>query len=113
VPTPLPERLEDSDNYPDLLSRNIEEDGQPMRRWSLFREIDPVLLSTQKIVKVGKPEFACGYAGRAFVFVNEENQNLFMKNPKPYLLSKPELSSNYNISIIGMSKSGKTTFAKN
>ena len=112
VPTPLPEKLEDSDNYPDLLSRNIEEDGQPFRRWSLFREIDPVLLATQKIVKVGKPEFACGYAGRAFVFVSEENQNLFMRNPKPYQVQKPELSSNYNISIIGMSKSGKTTFAK-
>jgi len=110
---PLPIKLEGIDDYPGLLTAEIEEEGRPNRRWSLFNQVDPVALNGNTgLVKYGKPEFAAEYAGRAFVFSSEENLEVFMKNPKPYLLAKPKLPQNYNIAIVGMAKSGKSTFAK-
>ena len=35
-----------------------------------------------------------------FVFKNEENKNLFIKDPKMYLKNLPRLDKNINISII-------------
>jgi adenylate/nucleoside-diphosphate kinase len=110
---PLPIKLEGIDDFPSLLTAEIEEEGRPNRRWSLFNQVDPVELNANNgLVKYGKPEFACEYAGRAFVFFSEENLETFIRNPKPYLLQKPKLPANYNIAIIGMSKSGKSKFAQ-
>jgi adenylate/nucleoside-diphosphate kinase len=110
---PLPLKIEDVGDFPGLLTAEIDEDGKPFRRWSLFGIVDPVSLNgPENLVKYGKPEQACEYAGRVFTFSSEENQEKFMRNPKPYLTEKPKLPKNYNIAIIGMSKSGKSTFAK-
>ena len=110
---PLPIKLEDIGDFPSLLTAEIDEDGKPNRRWSLFYTVDPVSLNgPENLVKYGKPEFACDYAGRAFVFNSEENLEKFLKSPKIYLQDKPRLPKNYNIAIIGMSKSGKSKFAK-
>ena len=81
-----------------------------MRRWSMFSIIDPVCLFEGN-VKQGSSEWACEYAGRVFVFLDEINRNRFMINPKLFLRKAPQLPKNYNIALTGPSKSGKTEFA--
>jgi len=41
----LPIKLEDVGDYPGLLTAEIDEDGRPNRRWSLFNQVDPVSLN--------------------------------------------------------------------
>ena len=60
----------------------------------------------------GQSQFSCDYAGRIFCFETEENRAEFFKDPKPFLLKKPELPRGYNIAILGMKNTGKHTFAK-
>jgi len=59
----------------------------------------------------GKGEFACDYAGRVFLFDNEENQKKFLSYPRKYLMKLPELPKSYNIAIIGPRLAGKKTQA--
>lgn len=46
-------------------------------------------------VVTGKSEFACDYAGRVFLFDNEDNLNLFEKNARKYLNKLPVLPKMY------------------
>lgn len=57
----------------------------------------------------GKVEFACDYAGRVFLFDNEENQNKFLSQPRLYLKKPPELPKTYIVSVCGPKGSGKNT----
>ena len=59
----------------------------------------------------GKFEFAAEYAGRVFVFDNEQNINAFLNLPRKYLTQLPKLPKNTNIFITGPRKSGKKTIA--
>ena len=58
------------------------------RKWSPWGLIDPVELKNEKLI-AGKFEFAAEYAGRVFVFDNENNFNAFMDNPRIYLMKNP------------------------
>ena len=60
----------------------------------------------------GKVEFACDYAGRVFLFDNEENQNRFLMNPRKFLQKPPVLPRTYNVAIIGPRKAGKKSIVK-
>lgn len=60
---------------------------------------------------VGKFEFAAEYAGRVFVFENENNLNAFLNQPRKYLQTLPKLPKATNICINGPRKSGKRTIA--
>lgn len=111
---PVAKILEDApeEDYTSLPVFELEaETGDVPRRWSMFRNIDPVAYKMGEIKK-GLSERSVEYAGRIFVFSSEENQKLFFHNPKPYLREQPSLNSNYNISLLGLSKSGKTTMAQ-
>jgi adenylate/nucleoside-diphosphate kinase len=50
---------------------------------------------------MGKAEFACSFAGRVFLFSSEENQKMFLSNPKFFLNLKPQMPKRYNLAIIG------------
>lgn len=66
---------------------------------------------TKNRVVPGKSEFACDYAGRVFLFENEENQVAFEKNARKYLKVPPKLPKTYNVAVIGPALSGKKTFS--
>jgi len=88
-----------------LLRQNLDEEGQPSRRWSPWRSIDPVKLADGKVL-VGKGEFPAEYGGRCFVFVDEESRNKFLAYPQKYLKTLPQMPKTYNISILGPPGSG-------
>ena len=50
---------------------------------------------------MGKVEFACDYAGKIFLFENEDNQNRFMSNPRRFLKQAPKLPTSYSIAVLG------------
>ena len=88
VPAPLEETADD--NLVQLLRQGMEDEGKPSRRWSPWRNIDPVALYNGKATP-GKGEFPAEYAGRFFVFMDEKNRNLFLANPKKYLIPQDNL----------------------
>ena len=61
---------------------------------------------------MGKFEFAAEYAGRVFVFENENNLNKFINCPRNFVQKLPQLPKKTNIAIAGPRKSGKKTLAK-
>jgi len=108
-PRSLPSQLEEAD-YKSLLTLNL--DGiSPFRRWSLWKQIDPVALKDNSVIYSGSTSFAAEYCQRVFLFINEENRNKFLENPKYYLKTPPEVPKKYRVCIIGPSKSGKNTVA--
>ncbi len=107
---PIAKALEPGD-YKGLL-QDGREGILPYRKWSPWKQIDPVALKDDFVIYNGNPEFAATYFGRVFVFINEENRKKFLNNPKKYLNVPPQVPNNYRISIVGPSKSGKKTIAK-
>ncbi|EGR31735.1 hypothetical protein IMG5_103090 [Ichthyophthirius multifiliis] len=105
---PLAVKL-DGGSEKDLLTQGLEE-TKMVRKWSPWQQVDPVELSKGRLL-IGKGEFACDYAGRVFLFENEENQNAFERNARKYLQKEPQLPKTYNIAIIGPRQSGKKTMA--
>ncbi|KAL4506760.1 hypothetical protein ABPG72_001181 [Tetrahymena utriculariae] len=106
---PLGVKLEGGSNK-DLLTQGLEE--QKLQRcWSPWQQIDPVELFKGRVV-VGKSDYACDYAGRVFLFDNEQNQDAFSKNARKYLKKPPQLPKTYNVAIIGPRLSGKKTYGK-
>ena len=89
----------------------VREGFVPQRRWSLWKQTDPVALIENFKIIGGNPEFPCEFFGRVFLFANEENRKKFYENPKKYLKSSPEVPKNYRIAIFGPPKSGKKTVA--
>ena len=105
---PLPKKIEG--NEKELLGVGLDE-LKIFRKWSPWGTIDPVELSKDKLI-AGKFEFAAEYAGRVFVFENENNQNAFINLPRSYLQKAPCLPKLTNLFITGPRKSGKKTIAK-
>jgi YHS domain-containing protein/adenylate kinase family enzyme len=111
---PISASIEDAgeEDYASLTKANLKTDeGELMRRWSLFYKHDPVALFNKKVQK-GLSQFSCEYAGRIFCFANEQNKALFIKDPKPYLLEVPKLPKQFNVSIVGMTNTGKKLYAQ-
>jgi adenylate kinase family enzyme/YHS domain-containing protein len=109
LPRNIPQSLDPSD-YKDLLMAK-REGILPYRKWSLWKQIDPVALKENFLILNGNPEFGVEYFGRVFLFINEENKNRFIENPKKYLLAPPKVPKNYRVCILGPSRSGKNTVA--
>eukprot|EP00828_Plagiopyla_frontata_P023696 TRINITY_DN3029_c0_g1_i10.p1 TRINITY_DN3029_c0_g1~~TRINITY_DN3029_c0_g1_i10.p1 ORF type:complete len:1472 (-),score=263.93 TRINITY_DN3029_c0_g1_i10:1139-5554(-) len=95
----------------DLLTQGLE-DGKVSRVWSKYYQMDPVELQLKGRVVAGKGEFACEFAGRVFLFDNEENQNEFAKNPRSILSREVEMPRGYNVAVVGPKLSGKKTYAR-
>ena len=106
---PIPRALEPGD------FKGLLQDGRegvlPYRKWSQWKQIDPVALKDEFLILTGSTEFPAVYFGRVFLFVNEDNRKKFIENPKKYISTPPKVPVNYRISIIGPGKSGKTLIA--
>ena len=79
---PLAIQIESGD-FKSLLTEGLEENQLP-RKWSLWKQIDPVALSQGKVIQ-GLPEYGAHYNGNVFVFSTEDNLKAFLKEPKVYL----------------------------
>lgn len=110
LPRNIPTSLDPAD-FRDLLIIN-REGILPYRRWSLWKQIDPVALKDDFLLLTGSTDYAAECCQRVFVFVSEENKNKFIENPKKYLLKPPQVPYNYRVCIFGPSKSGKNTIAQ-
>jgi YHS domain-containing protein len=102
---PYPTILDESSEYKDLLLQN-RSGMLPPRRWSLWKQIDPVSLFDEYLMINGTPEFSIDYAGRVFVFINELNRSKFFQNPKKYLKEKPAVPKKFRVAIFGGPQSG-------
>ena len=95
--------------------KGLLQDGRegvlPYRKWSQWKQIDPVALKDEFLILTGSTEFPAVYFSRVFLFVSEENRKKFLDNPKKYISTPPKVPVNYRISIIGPSKSGKSLIA--
>ena len=83
----------------------------PFRKWSPWKQIDPVALKDEFLILTGSTEFPASYFGRVFLFVSDDNRKKFLDNPKKYINEPPQVPQNYRISIIGPPQSGKKTIA--
>lgn len=83
----------------------------PSRCWSAWGGVDPVELGKNGKMVLGKGEWAAEFGGRLFLFGNEENRNEFLRDGKRFLEKKPKMPKGYNVGIVGMSCTGKKTFA--
>ena len=83
----------------------------PARCWSAWGGVDPVELGKNGRIVVGKGEWAGEFGGRVFLFGSEENRNEFLKDGKRFLEKKPKMPKGYNVGIVGMSCTGKKTYA--
>ena len=95
--------------------KGLLQDGRegvlPFRKWSQWKQIDPVALKDEFLILTGSTEFPAVYFSRVFLFVSEDNRKKFLENPKKYISCPPQVPINYRVSIIGPSKSGKTLIA--
>ena len=95
--------------------KGLLQDGRegvlPYRKWSQWKQIDPVALKDEFLILTGSTEFPAVYFSRVFLFVSEENRKKFIENPKKYISTPPRVPVNYRISIIGPGKSGKSLIA--
>jgi len=107
---PIAKALEQAD-YKELLMVN-REGILPFRRWSLWKQIDPVALKDDFVILNGSTEFPVDYMCRVFLFINEDNRKKFLENPKKYLALPPELPKGYRLAIFGPPKSGKNSVVK-
>jgi adenylate kinase family enzyme/YHS domain-containing protein len=107
---PPPVRLDPENDFKALLTQNLEE-GQEPRKWSLWKQTDPVALVEGRLEE-GSPENSCEYAGNVFVFKTESNADQFSINPQKFLKSEPRMPTQYRVAIIGAAKTGKRTQAE-
>jgi YHS domain-containing protein len=92
------------------LSEGLEEGFLP-RKWSLWKQIDPVALFNGKVMQ-GTPEFACHYNGSVFAFGNEENLKTFLVEPKKFIQERPNMPDVFRILLLGPRGAGKHTQAQ-
>ena len=96
--------------------KGLLQDGRegvlPFRKWSQWKQIDPVALKDEFLILTGSTEFPAVYFSRVFLFVSEDNRKKFLENPKKYISCPPKVPVNYRVSIIGPSKSGKSLIAE-
>lgn len=98
--TPIAEILEDGGEGKDILTAGIEVEGQLPRRWSLWKNTDPVALRNGK-VEEGSSEFAATFANTVFLFESEENRNAFVKAPLEYISEEPQMPPNFRLMMVG------------
>ena len=89
------------------MSEGIEEGALP-RKWSLWKQTDPVALCNGKVIQ-GAPENACHYNGNVFVFASEDNMKAFISEPKKYIQERPNMPSIFRTLLLGPKGSGKHT----
>jgi adenylate/nucleoside-diphosphate kinase len=87
-----------------------KEEGELPRRWSLWKQTDPVALFNGRVVE-GQTEFAASFNDRVFLFENEENRNAFCAQPKLYLQKAPEMPDRFRLLLSGPTGAGKSTVA--
>lgn len=81
-----------------------------MRKWSPWQQTDAVELAKGRVVP-GKTDFPCEYAGRVFLFDNEDNQKAFCDYPRRFLTQLPQIPKSFNIALLGARMSGKRSIA--
>lgn len=87
-----------------------KEEGELPRRWSIWKQTDPVSLSQGKVVE-GQTDFAASFNDRVFLFESEENQKEFCSEPKKFLNKSPEMPEKFRLLLAGPTGSGKQTVA--
>ena len=87
-----------------------KEEGELPRRWSIWKQTDPVALYNGRVVE-GQTEFAASFNDRVFLFETEESQKEFCSQPKKYLQNSPEMPGRFRLLIAGPAGSGKKTVA--
>jgi YHS domain-containing protein/transcriptional regulator with XRE-family HTH domain len=107
---PLALQIEGAGDFKSLLTEGVEENHLP-RKWSLWKQIDPVALFNGKVIQ-GTAEFACHFHGNVFVFASEENLKAFLAEPKKYLQARPEMPAIFRVLMLGARGSGRHTQAK-
>lgn len=111
---PIPHIIEGgAGDFKSLLTDEGDEETNILPRtsqWSLWRTTDPVALQKGN-VEEGSPEYAVHFANNVFVFQTEENMNEFVKNPRKFISSPPEMPSNFRILMLGPQSVGKKTQA--
>ena len=88
-----------------------KEEGELPRRWSLWKQTDPVALFNGKVVE-GVPDFAASFNDKVFLFETEENLKEFCSQPKKYLQAPPQMPDRFRLLIAGPSGAGSKTVAK-
>ena len=107
-PIALP--IEGAGDFKSLLTEGLEENQLP-RKWSLWKQFDPVALSQGKVV-LGVADLACHYNGNVFVLSSDENLKAFLLEPKRYLMDRPSMPSIFRILMLGAKSTGKHTQAQ-
>jgi hypothetical protein len=90
---PIAKQLEGGSDFKGLLTDPLFEEqpeGVLARQWSLWKQTDPVALLNKKVVQ-GTPENAVAYGDNMFVFENEENMQMFITDPKKFLVEPPKM----------------------
>ena len=106
---PIAIRLEEG-GFKDLLTAEQPENSVP-RRWSLWKQTDPVALLKGKVTQ-GVQEFAASYSNNVFCFANEANLKEFLIEPKKFLQKAPKMPKEFRMLMIGQKGIGKSTQAK-
>jgi len=106
---PIAIKLEDGGAFKDLLTAEQPENALP-RKWSLWKQTDPVALSKGKVTQ-GLSEFAASFNNNVFCFATEENLKEFCTEPKKFLSAAPKMPKEFRMLLIGQKGIGKTTQA--
>ncbi|KEP64096.1 UNVERIFIED_CONTAM: hypothetical protein HHA_319308 [Hammondia hammondi] len=75
---------------------SVEESDSPQlfsRIWSAWKQSCPVTLFEEGVAAEGRRELAVDYAGRVFLFADEEKQRRFLDDPKTFLGGVPTLDA--------------------
>lgn len=107
---PLAIQIEGAGDFKSLLTEGVEEGALP-RKWSLWKQADPVALLNGKVIQ-GSPEFACHFNGNVFTFGSEDNMKQFIIEPKKYLQGRPNMPKIFRTLLLGPKGSGKHEQAK-
>ena len=100
---PIAHIIEDgAGSFKELLTAGMEDiEGFFLpRQWSLWKTIDPVSLKRGQ-VEVGLPEFAAHFGNNVFVFQTEENLKEFVKQPRFYIGTAPEMPKDFRLLMAG------------
>ncbi len=107
---PIATVIEGGSDFKGLLSEGIEE-GEVPRKWSLWKQIDPIALVEGKVIP-GQPDYAASYNNNVFVFSSEENLAKFIRTPQICFEQRPFMPQIYRTLMVGAKGCGKHTQAK-
>ena len=110
---PIAHIIEDgAGSFKELLTAGLEDNEGFFlpRQWSLWKTIDPVALKRGQ-VEAGLPEFAAHFGNNVFVFQTEDNLKEFVKQPRFYIDTAPEMPPNFRLLMMGPRGIGTRTQA--